>query len=143
MKTKDRVSKILNLLRFPNTSLTEEKVAQYEESLAANPKQKDALMNLGRLYHRSFKFQKAIECKLKASKLDPTDPNVKFSLGCSYTAAGEIDNAIKSYSDALQLNPGLVEAWEALADQFFILGKEGKAQECLEKAEMIKFRGIM
>ncbi len=95
-------------------------------------------MYLGRLYHRRFQFQKAIECKRKALALTPEDPEIHYSLGCSYGACGETPQAIECFLEALKINPNYAEACEALADQYFIIGRDGKAEEFVSKANTIR-----
>jgi len=102
-----------------------------------NPKDKDAWMNLARMYNRKFNFEKAIECELKAASISPNDPQVKFSLGCTYCAKGDISAAIESYKEALELNPNFAEACECIAEQYQIIGNEEKASEWFGKAEKI------
>jgi tetratricopeptide (TPR) repeat protein len=112
--------------------------AEYEAALEKNPLQKDLLMILGRLYHRKFQFKKAIEYKLKASNLSPEDPETKYSLGCSYSANGDYSEAIKCFFEALHFEPNYAEAYEALADQYYLLGKDGKADEYITRAQQIR-----
>lgn len=135
---------ILNALRklfgskLRSQSAIDDSIIQYEKILMKNPRDKEAWMNLARIYNRKFDFEKAIECKLKAANISPNDPQVKFSLGCSYCAKGDISAAIKSYSEALELNPNFAEACECIAEQYQIIGEEEKAEEWLGKAEEIK-----
>jgi protein O-GlcNAc transferase len=136
------INKIKTLLKNSKLKSAKEKdasIAKYEEILRAAPKDKDAWMNLGCLYHKKFQFEKAIESKLKAASIDPNDPAVKFSLGCSYCAKGDFSAAIESYSEALALKPDYVEACQGLAEQYQIMGQQGKAEKWLSKAEELKW----
>jgi tetratricopeptide (TPR) repeat protein len=96
-------------------------------------------MNLGRAYDRAFQFEKALECKRKAAELSPNDPEVSYSLGCSFCSKGDFLSATKSFEEALKLKPDFLEACEAIAEQYQILGKPGKADEWLLKADRIRF----
>ena len=117
---------------------TDISIASYELILRTKPEDKDAWMAVALLFHNSFQFEKAIECKLKASDLSPNDPEVKFSLACSYSATGDFSAAIKSFLEALELRPDYAEACEGIADQYLITGEDGKAEEWLQKAHEIK-----
>jgi protein O-GlcNAc transferase len=133
-----RIKTLLENSRLRSAKEKDSSIAKYEEILKAAPNDKDALMSLGCLYHRKFQFEKAIESKLKAASISPNDPAVKFSLGCSYCAKGDFSAAIKSYSEALALKPDYVEACEGLAEQYQIMGQQGKAEKWLCKAEELK-----
>lgn len=61
------------------------------------------------------------------SNMSPNDPEVKFSLGCSYCAKGDFSAATKSYLEALEFRPDYAEACEAIAEQYQIIGEEEKA----------------
>jgi len=134
-----RIKALLQNSRLKSGKESDSSIAKYEEVLKAAPNDKDALMNLGCLYHKNFQFEKAIENKLKAANISPDDPEVKFSLGCSYCAKGDFSPAIKSYSEALALKPDYVEACEGLAEQYQILGQQSKAEKWLNKVEELKF----
>ena len=142
MSDKQIIKRIKTLLQNSKIKSGKEKdssIAKYEEVLKAAPDDRDALMNLGCLYHRKFQFEKAIENKLKAAIISPNDPEVKFSLGCSYCAKGDFSAAIRSYSEALELKPDYLEACEGLAEQYQILGQQSKAEKWVNKVEELKF----
>jgi protein O-GlcNAc transferase len=141
MSDKQIIKRIKTLLQnsgFKSGKENDSFVAKYEEVLKAAPNDKQALMNLGCLYHKKFQFEKAIENKLKAAIISPNDPEVKFSLGCSYCAKGDFSAAIRSYSEALELKPDYLEACEGLAEQYQILGQQSKAEKWVNKVEELK-----
>ena len=115
-------------------------IVKYEEILKRDPDDKDALMKLGCLYHKQFHFEKAIENKLKAASISPNDAEVIFSVGCSYCAKGDFPAAIKCYTKALELKPDYLEACEALAEQYQIIGQQVKAEDWIYKAGKLKYR---
>ena len=119
---------------------TDLSIAHYETILRTEPKDKDAWMNLGRLYDKKFMFEKAIESKLKASNICPYDSEIKFSIGCSFCGKGDFSAAIKSYMEALELRPDFAEACEAIGEQYQIIGKAEKAEEWFFKAQEIRFK---
>ncbi len=115
-------------------------INQFEEAVRVAPERKEAWMNLGRAYDRSFQFEKALKCKLKAAELSPDDAEVRYGLGCTFCAKGDFPAAIKSFEEALVLKPDFLEACEAIAEQFQIIGKYGKADEWLSKADRIRYK---
>jgi len=139
--SESKIQALKRLLGFSERSSLNEtdiSIAHYQTILKEKPNDKMAWMYLGGAFQKKFQFEKAIECKLMASNISPNDPEVKFSLGCSYCAKGDFSAAIKSYLDALEFKPNYAEACEALADQYLIIGQEGKAEEWLDKAQKIK-----
>ncbi len=115
-------------------------IANYEAILKKDPRDKETWMNLGRAYHKKFQFEKAIESKLKAREISPSDPEVNFSLGCSFCAKGDSLAAIESYLEALKYKPDYADACDALAEQYQIIGAFGKADKWFGKAAEIRFR---
>ncbi len=114
------------------------KINQFKEAVRVAPDRKEAWINLGRAYDRSFQFEEALKCKLKAAELSPDDPEVRYGLGCTFCAKGDFPAAIKSFEEALVLKPDFLEACEAIAEQFQIMGKYGKADEWLSRADKIR-----
>jgi cytochrome c-type biogenesis protein CcmH/NrfG len=138
-----KIEKILNQIRglFDseiNKRQISDHIGQFEAIVKANPLDKEKWMILGRLYSNTFNFEKAIECKTKASGISPDDPEIKFSLGCSYCAKGDTPMAIKSYLQALKLRPNYQEVYECLAEQYLILGDEQTAEIWKARAKAIK-----
>jgi tetratricopeptide (TPR) repeat protein len=113
-------------------------IAKYQKILIENPRDKDSWMVLGCAFDKKFQFEKAIDCKTKALSIDQADSEVKFSIGCSYCAKGDICEAIRNYLDALELRPDFSEACEAISEQYQILGQQEKAEEWLLRAEKIR-----
>ncbi len=133
----DKLKKLLGSKGRLQTE-TDDLIIQYEKVLSKNQNDKEAWINLARAYNRKCDLEKVMECKLKASSIDPYDPQVRFSLGCSYCVKGYFSAAIQSYLEALEIDPNFAEACECIAEQYQILGEYGKAEEWLSKAAEIR-----
>jgi len=84
--------------------------AQNEASLRAllmtNPKNLDALIQLGNLYYDQGQHQQAVEWYGRALEIDPRNPNVRTDRGTSYWNLNRPDEAIAEYNQSLQVDPG-------------------------------------
>lgn len=84
--------------------------AQNEASLRAllmtNPKNLDALIQLGNLYYDQGQHQQAVEWYGKALEIDPRNPNVRTDRGTSYWNLNRPDEAIAEFQKSLQVDPG-------------------------------------
>ncbi|MHB8091469.1 MAG: tetratricopeptide repeat protein [Syntrophales bacterium] len=83
--------------------------AQTEASLRAllmtNPKNLDALIELGNLYYDQGQHQQAVEWYGKALEIDPNNANVRTDRGSSYWSLNQPDKAIAEFQKSLQVDP--------------------------------------
>lgn len=83
--------------------------AQNEASLRAllmtNPKNLDALIQLGNLYFDQGQHQQAVEWYGKALEIDPRNPNVRTDRGTSLWNLNRPDEAIAEFQKSLQVAP--------------------------------------
>ena len=98
---------------------------------AINIYQKDAFiyMNLGSAYFGVKDYFKAADLWQQAYKLEPAEPEAKkatdfissflFTQGNSYYEKGNIDDAIKYYKKATELNTDNIEAWYNLGGSYY------------------------
>jgi Tfp pilus assembly protein PilF len=68
----------------------------------------------GRYYTAILRYKDARTELDRAAELDPTSPEPPYWLGVAYMKAGEKDQAIRSLSHALRLDPGHAGALEAI-----------------------------
>lgn len=66
---------------------------------------------------------------------DPQDADIQNLLGYSYRKSGDLDNAFKHYSRALELNPRHLGAHEYVGRAYLLAGKPEKAREHLAALE--------
>ncbi|MEK7243190.1 MAG: tetratricopeptide repeat protein, partial [Thermodesulfobacteriota bacterium] len=74
--------------------------------LMANPKNLNALIQLGDLYYDQGQHLQAVEWYGKALDIDPRNPNVRTDRGTSYWNLNRPDEAIAEFQKSLQVDPG-------------------------------------
>lgn len=81
---------------------------QAEPLLAAihsNPKNLDALVQLGNIYYDTHNFTIAVDYYGKALAIEPNNANVRTDMGTAYFQMGDSDRAIKEFETALKSDP--------------------------------------
>jgi len=72
--------------------------------LNANPKDLNALTQLGNLYYDSNRYGDAVDYYGRALEIDPRNVNVRTDRGTSYWNLGQADAAIAEFQKALDVN---------------------------------------
>lgn len=75
-----------------------------------NPKDSQALINLGAILQKQNKFELAKAQYIKARQINPNDPVILINLASVLTALGDYDNAILIYDEMLSKNHGDLSA---------------------------------
>ncbi len=86
----------------------------YRKALYLKPDFAEVLDNLGYLLVLRRQLPEAIIELERAVKLRPVYPQAHYHLALAYTGLGRTDDALSSYRTALEQEPRLIEAWEAL-----------------------------
>ena len=111
--------------------------AEYRRALELNPSHLLTRLWLAEMWTRLGRFDEAIAESRRAGALDPVSPLGPNNLGMIFWRAGRYDEAIALERRALEILPGLVNAWwwQGLAHA----GKRdfAKALECLRRAEKL------
>jgi tetratricopeptide (TPR) repeat protein len=81
-----------------------------KEVLKINPDTINVYNNLGIIYRRQKRYQKAINQYKKAVKVNPTDENIYYNMGRTYFDMEEFENAKIILEQALEINPNFKEA---------------------------------
>lgn len=81
-----------------------------KEVLKLNPDTINVYNNLGIIYRRQKRYQKAINQYLKAVKVNPKDENIYYNMGRTYFDLQKYDKAKAVLQKALVINPGFKEA---------------------------------
>jgi tetratricopeptide (TPR) repeat protein len=89
-----------------NPAVAAQNEASLRASLMANPKNLDALIQLGNLYYDQGQYPQAVEWYGKALDIDPRNPNVRTDRGTSYWNLNRPDEAIAEFQKSLQVDPG-------------------------------------
>ena len=90
-------------------------VNAYEKAVELNPDAAGALVNLGTIYYRMGKLEKAEKLYSRAVKSDPEYALAEFNLGNLYEERGDPRKARDHYLAAVKLNPQYADAYFNLA----------------------------
>lgn len=102
-----------------------------------NPTYTDCFIGYGQYLLDHHRYDEAIECLQHANKLSPKDLTVLDKLGEAYTGLGNIDFALKSYDQALLLNPSHINSLIGKGQTYLELGESSKAIEIGQKVFQI------
>jgi Tfp pilus assembly protein PilF len=93
------------------------------EALRINPRDADALSNLGTVLQAQGHLREALERLREAVRLRPDDDRLRFNLGNALYASGLLDEATRELEGAVRLNPENADAHFNLA---MILGPQNR-----------------
>ena len=99
---------------------------QYQTVLAQDPKNLDALSNLGVVYFRTGKIRSAESTLKKALAIAPNDDFVLTTLGIVHYRQSRFDDALKELRRAIQINPNSATAHNYLG---ITASQKGRQQE--------------
>jgi predicted O-linked N-acetylglucosamine transferase (SPINDLY family) len=93
------------------TGQTDAAIAACRQALELAPGHARALRDLGTWLHRSGRVDAALECFHQSRAADPDDPATHASIAFSQLDKGRWEEALHSYRQALELEPGSAEAF--------------------------------
>jgi Flp pilus assembly protein TadD len=99
---------------------------QYQTVLAKDPKNLDALSNLGVVYFRTGKIRSAESTLKKALAIAPNDDFVLTTLGIVHYRQSRFDDALKELRKAIEINPNSATAHNYLG---ITASQKGRQQE--------------
>jgi protein O-GlcNAc transferase len=85
-------------------------VAQQPENRVFRSNLYLVLFAAGNTYLISRAFPEAVDCFLKAMRIQPENADLHHNLGAAYQEMGQLEKAIAHYQLAIELDPGLAEA---------------------------------
>jgi len=112
--------------------------ARYEQALADNPEQWDALYLYGTALLQLGRLREAIDVCSRAAKLRPEVPDVYNNLAVAYQGIGDFDAAARAYRTAIELNPDFDLAHSNLARLLESAGRFAEAEISLQRAIRLK-----
>lgn len=104
-----------------------------KRALEANPKNADALIALGQLYHETDRYDEAIKVLEEALKFAPNSPEGRNFYGVALKSVGRLEEGKAEILKAIELNPKSYGAYANLND----LVDYKEAPELVEKMEGI------
>ena len=93
---------------LPGKTLEEEKLLR--DAIAKDPKDLNALKQLGDIMMDSARFKEAVGAYTKVLELDPKNVDVRVDMGTCLRNSGNPDLAIKEYKKALDIDPNHLNA---------------------------------
>ncbi len=108
--------------------------ADLEKSLKSKPKDKVAWNNLGFIYKRMGKLDKAIRCFDNALKLDSEYAETWNNKGDAFYKLGKLQEAINCFERAIDIQPRYEKAWYNKAVALEALGED---DESLDHIDMV------
>jgi tetratricopeptide (TPR) repeat protein len=76
-----------------------------QDAVKADPKNINALIQLGNISMDMARYPEAIDAYQKALEMDPKNVDVRVDMGTCYRNSGKPDLAMKEYKKALEMNP--------------------------------------
>jgi cytochrome c-type biogenesis protein CcmH/NrfG len=86
-------------------TLDQARVQELQQAVAANPKNVDAVVQLGNTYFDAEQWDNAITWYRKAVELDPKNPDASTDLGVSLYYSNRPDEALAQFEHSLKVSP--------------------------------------
>jgi Flp pilus assembly protein TadD len=113
-----------------------------DQSHLSNEKVPSDLLNIqGIAFAKQGKYQEAVECFIKAQKLNPNNPLSWYNIGTSLAMVDKEDKALLvlyCYERAIELDPYNAEAWNNKGAILELMGAEKNALACYGRALEIR-----
>ncbi|HOW28135.1 MAG TPA: DUF2723 domain-containing protein [Elusimicrobiota bacterium] len=108
---------------------------EYYLALTVNPRQMEALNNLGVWYYNEKDGPRARHYFEKAIRLNRTDSSLRNNLGLACRLSGDIDSARRAYDEAIRLDP---HAYHPRLNLARICAEEKKDEENVAHLEQLR-----
>ena len=96
--------------------------------------QADGLYLAGTAAYMKGEFKQAHEHYAEVKKLNPSDPRLPAAEGEVYLAEVKLDEALKSFEDAVKLEPRRATTWSRIGFIHSLKGRPAEAKQALTKA---------
>ncbi|MCA6123012.1 tetratricopeptide repeat protein [Bradyrhizobium sp. WSM 1704] len=113
---------------------TDEALSEFDQALAADPYNIQALYGRGLIYQGRGQHQQAIEDFTAASGLSPQKVEPLLGRATSYLALDKAKEAAADLDEAVQADPSSVGAWTARGQAYERLGDKAKASASYNRA---------
>ncbi len=115
----------------------DEAIRLFEEALAIDNSQPVLYLGYGDVLQRADRFQAAERAFRSVLELEPDSFRARYNLGVTYGNQRKLDEAVRWYDEALEVdpkNPDATQAWNNLGAIHLARGEVDKAQERFEQA---------
>lgn len=133
---KPEIVSLLGVKHFANTDEKGE-IAAAEAKLAADPKNMDLLIALGRAQGNVWRYNDAIETYTRGIKLVPNDWRLYRHRGHRYISTRQFDKAVVDMAQAAKLNDKDFDVWYHLALAHYLKGEFSKAAKAYERCRQV------
>ncbi len=111
-----------------------EQLANLKATVEREPKNADALVQLGNMYMDAAKYPQAVEY-YERSLTVREDPAVRTDLGICFKQAGQLDKSVEAFRKAAEDQP---DQWQALFNEAIVLGEMKRFDEARAIATKLK-----
>jgi cytochrome c-type biogenesis protein CcmH/NrfG len=111
-----------------------EQLAKLKEQVARDPRNFDALVQLGDMYMDAAKFPEAIQYLERALAVRE-DSNVRVDLGICYKQNGQLDKSLAAFQRSASEAPG---QWQPLYNEALVLGEMKRFDEARSISARLK-----
>ena len=134
-KHPDTLSSLHNLATFYySVGRLEEAILRYRRVIELNPRDADAVFDLGLALMQQGKTEEEIESFRKVIELDPDLAAAHMNLGLALIQQGKKEEGIRSYRRAVELDPGLPMVHYNLGIALFNQGRTEEAIDAYRRA---------
>ena len=116
------------------TEVLDQKIANLEAAVRANPQDLRALVTLGDTLLDARRGREALRVFLKAEAIAPDDTHVLSDLGTIYQQSGQLEKALTKFTRVVELDPSQMGARVHMAILYQNTGDAAKALETLNTA---------
>ncbi|MDI4237410.1 tetratricopeptide repeat protein [Bradyrhizobium sp. Arg237L] len=125
---------------FARSFKTEQALAEFEQALALDPYNTQALYGRGLIYQGQNQHQQAIEDFSAASGLAPQRVEPLLARANSYLALNKAKEATADLDEAVQADPNSAQAWTVRGEAYERLGDKSKAAASYSRAVALRPR---
>jgi Tfp pilus assembly protein PilF len=125
---------------FARSLKTEQALAEFEQALALDPYNTQALYGRGLVYQGQNQHEQAIEDFSAASGLVPQRAEPLLARANSYLALNKPKEATADLDEAVQADPNSAQAWTVRGEAYERLGDKGKAAASYGRAVTLRPR---
>ena len=126
-QTLNAAKDMLEAVRAQQSGRLDEAADAYRRILEADPKEADALNNLGIIFAQRGDFAAASDCLARALEVRPDSSETRSNLANLYVKLGRTDEAAETYRKALDANPQNVDALNNLGVLYEKQGRHAEA----------------
>lgn len=135
-EAKPEITSLLGIKQFANADEKGE-IPAAEQKLAADPKNIDLVIGLGRAQANVWRYNNAIATYTRGILLAPNDARLYRHRGHRYISTRQFDKAVGDMSRAAKLNDKDFDIWYHLALAHYLKGQFAQAAEAYERCRQV------